>query len=242
MSLDYNNIRGRLADIKAKSKLNNYEFCKIYSPDRCTASKATAENYMSAVFTGRNYPKDTSGPVYPELDYLQNLIDSGKFPGLTMNYLLYGDESPVAEKKVLDTNLHNWTLADFCEFILKLLQEYPYEIRPYISDSEKYEVEYDNGEKIEEVRYSAVLKFLEMDTLNDEGSDIGLGLNTFFDEYQKCQSISSSKARDVAIKELIDAIRTDDRFSKTLLDDCHCGGRFIEYGHFGPQVKSLNIE
>ena len=242
MAIDYGTIRTRLADLKEKRNLKNYEFCQIYAPEKCEKSKAYAENYISAIFSGRNYPKDTNGPASIELDHLQNLIDSGMFPGLTMNYLLYGDESPVAEKKVLDTNLHNWTLADFCEFILKLLQEYPYEIRPYISDSEKYEVEYDNGEKIEEVRYSAVLKFLEMDTLNDEGSDIGLGLNTFFDEYQKCQGISSSKARDVAIKELIDAIRTDDRFSKTLLDDCHCGGRFIEYGHFGPQVKSLNIE
>ena len=242
MGINYSELRNRLLKLKSDNRLNNYEFCKIYAPDKCSVKKSTVENYISTIFSGRDYPKSTSGPIYPELDHLQNLVDSGKFPGLTMNYLLYGDESPVAEKKVLDTNLHNWTLADFCEFILKLLQEYPYEIRPYISDSEKYEVEYDNGEKIEEVRYSAVLKFLEMDTLNDEGSDIGLGLNTFFDEYQKCQSISSSKARDVAIKELIDAIRTDDRFSKTLLDDCHCGGRFIEYGHFGPQVKSLNIE
>lgn len=186
MALDYNEIRGRLADLKDKSKLKNYEFCQIYAPDKCEGSKANAENYISAIFTGRNYPKDTSGPIYPELEHLQNLIDSGKFPGLTMNFLLYGDDAPAVEMKTLDLDIHRWTLADFCEFVLSIVQEYPHEISYAASEPERYEVELDEGGKLEETEYNLVLKFMEMDSLTDEGCDLGIALKSVLEEFHNC--------------------------------------------------------
>lgn len=242
MAIDYGTIRTRLADLKEKSKLKNYEFCQIYAPEKCEKSKAYAENYISAIFSGRNYPKDTNGPASIELDHLQNLIDSGMFPGLTMNYLLYGDDSPVTEKKTIDLDIHHWTLADFCEFVLALLQEYPQGINYSLSEPEKYEVEMDNGDKIEEAEYNLHLKFMEMDSLTDEGSDLGIALRSFLEEYSNCKDITSSKAREVAIKELMKAMRLDDRYSHTTLDDCHSGMRFTEYGQYGLQIKGLSID
>lgn len=242
MALDYNDIRGRLEDLKYKSKMKNYEFCQIYAPEKCEGSKASAENYISAIFTGRNYPKETSGPVYPELDHLQNLIDSGKFHGLTMNYLLYGDKAPTTEVKSLDLDIRHWMLSDFCEFILSILQEYPYEVAYSVSEPEKYEVEIDNGDKIGEKKYNLLLKFTEMDSLTDEGCDLGIALRVVLEEFNNCKDITSSKARDVAIKELMHAIKSDERYSGTTLDDCHTGKRFTDYGQYGIQIKGLNID
>ena len=243
MGIDYEAVRCRVADLIDKSKLKNYDFCEIYAPEKCkTSTKSNAENYISAIRTGRNYPKETSGPVKPELDHLQNLIDSEMFPGLTMNYLLYGEDVPVIENKTIDLDIRHWTLADFCEFILALLQEYPQEINYSVSEPEKYEVEMDDGDKIEETEYNLHLKFMEMDSLTDDGSDLGIALRSFLEEYSNCKDITSSKAREVAIRELVKAIRSDSRYSNTTLNDCHSGVRFTEYGQYGLQIKGLSID
>ena len=129
MGINYEAVRMRVADLIDKSKLKNYEFCEIYAPDKCkTSKKSNAENFISAIRTGRKYPKETSGPVKPELNHLQNLVDSDLFPGLTMNYLLYGLDVPIIEKKVMDLDAKEWTLADLCEFIGNLKMMYPNQI------------------------------------------------------------------------------------------------------------------
>ena len=159
-----------------------------------------------------------------------------------MNYLLYGDELPQREKKVVDLNIHNWTLADFCELILAMLQAYPYAIKYNLSELDKYSISFGDGIDTTENHYYFSLKFLEMDTLDDAGCDLGLGLQTFFEELEKCQKISSSKAREIAIKELVKTIRSDDRYNKVPLDKCQGDSGFITLSYDGPQVKGLTFD
>ena len=243
MAIDYNAIRARLTDLKVKSKLKNFGFCQIYAPEKCKKSQAAAENYISAILTGRNYPKDTNGPAEIKLDHLQNLVDSGRFPGLTINYLLYGSDSAMTEKQVLDLDYHHWTLADLCEFILGLIQEYYTETKIVIGDMEKVsDLPFPDENEMDETVYYLTLKFLEMNMLSDEGCDLGIGLRTFLEEYQKCQSITSSKAKEVAIKALMNAIKSDARFNSFHLDDYHTEKIFIEHGDFGPEIEKLKIE
>ena len=69
MSIDYNAVRRRLEELKRAYNLKNYDFCKIYNPDKCGKAESNATNYMSAIFSGRNYPNNTSGPAKIELVY-----------------------------------------------------------------------------------------------------------------------------------------------------------------------------
>ena len=236
MGINYSELRSRLLKLKTDNGLNNYEFCKIYAPDKCGVKKSTVENYISAIFSGRDYPKSTSGPIYPELDHLQNLVDSCKFPGLTMNYLLYGDDSPVVENKTVDLNLEQWSLADLCEFIGNLKMMYPNQIE-IREDVEAGPSRWDDEcppDETYQKRY-IVITIEEMDDIDKEPGrtrfSIGQALSLFHYDTKDIENIRDEEIRRIGLKKVVKEIRERDDFSNTNLVDCDRKSPFfIAYG------------
>lgn len=236
MGINYSELRSRLLKLKTDNGLNNYEFCKIYAPDKCGVKKSTVENYISAIFSGRDYPKSTSGPIYPELDHLQNLVDSGKFPGLTMNYLLYGDDSPVVENKTVDLNLKQWSLADLCEFIGNLKMMYPNQVE-IREDVEAGPSRWDDECPPDETyqKRSIVITIEEMDDIDKEPGrtrfSIGQALSLFHYDTKDIENIRDEEIRRIGLKKVVKEIRERDDFSNTNLVDCDRKSPFfIAYG------------
>jgi len=113
MEINYAEIRERLIALKKSKKMKNCDFCEIYAPEKCS-SKTNAENYISALSTGRDYPNPGDGPVLPDLEHLLNIVHSEEFRDVTLDYLVYGNENPARIIKELDLEPDHWTLADFC--------------------------------------------------------------------------------------------------------------------------------
>lgn len=236
MSINYNELRERLLKLKTNNQMNNYEFCQIYAPERCCTKKTNAENYISAVFSGRDYPKSTSGPIYPELNHLQNLIDSGKFPGLTMNYLLYGDDTPVVERKSIELDIEQWSLADICEFIGNLKMVYPNQIdirEDVETGPSRWDDEYSSDEIYQ--KRSVVITIEEMDDINKEPGkarfSIGQALSLFHYDTKDIEMIRDDEIRKLGFDKVLREIRERDDFSNTNLIDCDRKSPFfITYG------------
>ena len=236
MGIDYSKVRERLAALKDKSGMDNYEFCKIYAPEKCKKNKQTATNFISAIFSGRNYPKETSGPEYPQLEHLQNLIDSGQFPKLTMNYLLYGDDSPAIEKKVIDLDPNNWSLADFCEFIGRLKLNYP----EFIDIHESFEhgpslwdEEYLSDEDSQKRSVSITIE--EMNDIDYEPGtrvfSLGQALSMFHYRTKDTENIRDKDIRQLGFDKAVASIRERDDYVKTNLSECDKDSPFfISYG------------
>ena len=120
MGINYVEIRERLMELKKSKNMDNYEFCKIYAPEKCDSSKSNAENYISALSTGRNYPTEKHGPLLPDLEHLQNIVDSELFPDVTLDYLVYGKKEPTKVVNKIDFDLSHWTHADICELLYRV--------------------------------------------------------------------------------------------------------------------------
>lgn len=240
MECDYASIRNRLQELKERAKLDNYEFCKIYAPDKCT-SKDNAENYMSAVFSGRRYPTSASRHMIPEIEYLNNIVNSELFPDVTLNYLVYGDETPAKTIEKLDLNPEHWKLADFCEFIGRLKKVYPYSIKgERITVDEPYTLE--GQEELATNSYYS-LKFLEYDGFSDSGHELGGAVRACFTEYEKMNHIPSEAAKDVLFEKIIEAIHSDARFDHPLYFPGPANvDTFVEWEDYGQEFKGLSLE
>ena len=230
-------IRKRLEELKLSKKLSNYEFCKIYAPEKCKTQKdSLANNYISAIFSGRNYPKETSGPAKIELVHLQNIIDSDIFPGITMNYLLYGDNSPAKKEKVIDLNLEKWSLADFCELIWRLKTQYPDEIE--IENNvevgrNRYDPEYYWDEEYQ--KRSVTITIEEMNDIDyspgKKRFSLGQALSLFHYEIRETEKVRDLEIREFGLNKVVKEIREREDFVKSDLSDCNRKSPFfIAYG------------
>ena len=232
MSIKYNELRERLLKLKTDNGMNNYEFCQIYAPEKCGVKRTTVENYISAIFSGRDYPKSTSGPIYPELDHLQNLVDSGRFPGLTMNFLLYGDDTPVVERKTVELDIEQWSLADLCEFIGNLKMKYPNQIE-IREDVEAGPSRWDDECPPDEIyqKRSIMISIEEMDDIYKEPGktrfSIGQALSRFHYDTKDIENIRDEEIRRIGFEKVVKEIRERDDFSKTNLVDCDKHSPFI---------------
>ena len=116
-------IRRRLEKLKTDSKMDALEFCKIYAPEKCEKSEANTRNFISQLFSGGTSINNKQVSI--NIEHLLNIVNSDKFPGVTLNYLVYGDETPVKIDKTIDFDLKRWTHADICEFLWVLKTRYP---------------------------------------------------------------------------------------------------------------------
>ena len=103
-------IRRRLEKLKTDSKMDALEFCKIYAPEKCEKSEANTRNFISQLFSGGTSINNKQVSI--NIEHLLNIVNSDKFPGVTLNYLVYGDETPVKIDKTIDFDLKRWTHAD----------------------------------------------------------------------------------------------------------------------------------
>ena len=145
-SFDYSGIRDRLMKLKEQAGLDAYQFCEIYAPEKCS-SESNAKNYISALSTGRNYPDEKHGPLLPDIEHILNIVNSDKFPDATLNYIVYGDETPVKTIEKIDTNPEHWTIADFCIFLGKLMETQQSITTGSISEEEPFTLD---GQKMSE--------------------------------------------------------------------------------------------
>ena len=234
MGIDYRSIRERLIGLKKQAKMNNFDFCKIYAPEKCT-SKTLADNYISALSTGRNYPNERSGPVLPDLEHLQNIVDSERFAGVTMDYLLYGDRTPARVIKTVDLDLTNLTHADFCELLWSLKIKYPDKIT-ICKDTEYYDcnAEYDTGYSYPQ-KESMIIKIEASTTsiYNDEiDFSLGKAIGYFYYDMKDADSIHNEEVRQFAFSKALENVRdktyVDNPYFKKL-SDCDSDFVFIHF-------------
>ena len=234
--IDYASIRERLMALKKKANLDNFEFCKIYAPEKCS-SKSNADNYISALSTGRNYPDEKHGPLYPDLEHLKNIVDSDVLPDVTLDYLVYGNETPVKTKEILDINPEHWTIADFCLFLGRVMDLHP-SIRTK-SDLLKEEYIGDDGIDTSVSHYQSIC-FREYEEFTGNADDLGGALHAFISAYENMKSIDSDMAQKVMYEQIITAVQSDQRFSNKL-SSCEIDNFHKNYEN-GPTFEGLNIK
>ena len=210
---DYSEIRNRLMKLKEQAGLDAYQFCEIYAPEKCS-SESNAKNYVSALSTGRNYPDEKHGPLLPDIEHLLNIVNSDKFPDATLNYLVYGDETPVKTVEKIDTNPKNWSIADFCIFLGKLMDAQPIIKTEELSETESCIV--DGQDLGKTVKYFAV-KILEYDGESSLSYDLGDAVHEFVSQYNEMKKISSKTAQEVMYEQIRKAVYSDDRYTKKTL-------------------------
>lgn len=231
-------IRQRLEQLKIDSGMDAIEFCKIYAPERCEKSDANTRNYISQVFSGGTSINNKPVPIL--LEHLLNIVNSDKFPGVTLDYLVYGDETPAKTFKKLELDPAHWTLADFCEFIGNLKRVYPYSIKgETITVDEPYTLE-GQEELVRNSYYS--LKFLEYAGFADSGYDLGGAVRACFTEYEKMNPIPSEEVRTALFKKIVESIRSDARFAHPLLSSTVDADNFYECEEYGQEFKGLSLE
>ena len=236
--IDYDAIRERLIEIKKAANLDNYEFCKIYAPERCS-SKSNADNYISALSTGRNYPDEKHGPLLPDLEHLLNVANSDVFPDVTLNYLVYGDKTPIKTIEKLDLDLEHWTIADLCLLLGNLADRYP---AISFAHSEPQEIPINvNGEELAETQYNFIIKIPEYDSLSDSGHDLGMALSEFVKRYEEMKQINSETVQKVMYEKIKEAIQKDKRFSEQSLASCDHDS-FTYMSDDGPATDGLNLD
>lgn len=233
-SFDYTPIRDRLMKLKKDAGLDAVDFCRIYAPEILEKSESNARNYISALSTGRGYPDDRHGPLKPDIEHLQNIVNSDIFPNVTLNYLVYGDETPAKTIKELDLNIEHWTIADLCKFLGNLMDKYPYNIRTDNCTAASPE---DPNDDFDYTEAFFVIKFLKYMSINDSYIDLGMALQEFSSAYEDMKKIPSETARKTMYEQLIKAIESDERFSKQYLSDCDKDS-FTD----GQEVNGLKIQ
>lgn len=237
MGFDYAGIRERLMKLKEQAKLDNYEFCKIYAPEKCT-TKENAENFISAVFSGRRYPTATSKHLVPEIEHLNNIVESDRFSQVTLNYLVYGDETPAKTVEKIDFNPEHWTVADFCVFLGKVMDAHP----SIKIESELIEEPYTyNGEELSDTNHYLAIRFLEYDGECGVGYDLGGALRAFTDAFKTMKELPSKTTRDVMYKQIVNAMNSDERFSKSSLSS-RGENSFIDCDEDGEKFVGLSID
>ena len=237
-SFDYSGIRDRLMKLKEQAGLDAYKFCEIYAPEKCS-SESNAKNYISALSTGRNYPDEKHGPLLPDIEHLLNIVNSDKFPDTTLNYLVYGDETPVKTIEKIDTNPEHWTIADFCLFLGNLADRYP---AISFAHSEPQDIPINvNGEELAETQYNFIIKIPEYDSLSESGHDLGMALSEFVKRYEEMKQINSESVQKVMYDKIKEAIQKDKRFSEQSLASCDSDS-FTYMSEDGPAIDGLKLD
>ena len=203
MEIDYAGIRDRLIDLKKTKKMSNSDFCKIYAPEKC-CSKSNADNYISALSTGRNYPDEEHGPLLPDLEHLMNIVNSDEFPEVTLDYLVYGVKTPVKTIEKISFDLNKWTLADFCELLWTLKTRYPNSIT-IENDIEDHLNIY--GEPVTE--REVVIRIDEIKDSNGKQIEFSLGqaLVLFHYEVNDTENSRNAKIRELGFSEAVTEMR-----------------------------------
>lgn len=216
MGINFVDIRERLIALKKSRKMNNYDFCRIYAPEKCT-SKTNAENYISALSTGREYPNQGDGPLYPDLAHLQNIVDSDEFPDVTLNYLVYGTETPAKVINKIDFDLSHWTLADFCEFLWTLKIRYPKNINIENEINDRVNI---YGEPI--IERQAVIRIDEINEDPGKREEFSLGQAIVLFQYEAgdTENNKSLKVRELGFSEAVKLMRSRSSFL-TDLSNCN---------------------
>ena len=232
---DYMSIRNRLAELKEKAGMDALEFCKIYAPEKCEKSEANARNYISQVFSGGTSINNRQ--VSLDIEHLLNIVNSDKFPDVTLNYLVYGDETPTKTIEKLDLNPEHWTIADFCLFIGKVMDLHP-SIR---TKSDLLEEEYigDDGIETSFSHYLSIC-FREYEEFTGNSDDLGGALHAFTSAYENMKNIDSDTARKVMYEQIITAVKSDKRFSNKL-SSCEIDNFHKNY-ESGPTFVGLDIK
>ena len=208
---DYMPIRNRLADLKEKAGMDALEFCKIYAPEKYEKTEGYARTYISQVFSGGT--SFNNKPVLPDIEHLLNIVNSDKFPEVTLDYLVYGDETPAKTVEKLDLNPEHWTIADFCLFLGKLM-----ELQPSIRiKSDLLDEEYigEDGTDTSTSHYLSIC-FREYEEYTGNADDLGGALHAFTSAYENMKNIDSDTARKVMYEQIITAVKSDKRFSNKL--------------------------
>ncbi len=241
MGINYPEIRERLMALKKSQNLNNYEFCKIYAPEKCI-SETNAKNYISALSTGRNYPDDKHGPLLPDLEHLQNIVDSELFPDVTLDYLVYGKKEPIKVVNKIDFDLSHWTHADICEFLWALKTRYPECIT--IEETCKTPVEGRSPEELyfflqKEVPIKRTITFniTEINQVDGSGPEIfsvGQAISLFHSYMMASEDNPDPELREFALRKALNKIRDNTLDNNPFLQDisnCENGTPFdISYG------------
>lgn len=233
---DYTPIRNRLMELKKAANLDAVAFCKIYAPEKCS-SESNAKNYISALSTGRNYPDEKHGPVIPDIEHLTNIVNSDVFPNVTLEYLVYGDETPAKTIEKLDINPEHWTIADFCLFLGKLM-----DLQPSIRiKSDLLDEEYigEDGTDTSTSHYLSIC-FREYEEYTGNADDLGGALHAFTSAYENMKNIDSDTARKVMYEQIITAVKSDKRFSNKL-SSCEIDNFHKNY-ESGPTFVGLDIK
>lgn len=235
---DYSEIRNRLMELKEQAGLDAYQFCEIYAPEKCS-SESNAKNYISALSTGRNYPDEKHGPLLPDIEHLLNIVNSDTFPDVTLNYLVYGDETPIKTIEKIDVNPEHWTIADFCIFLGKIMDSHQsiktdtvIEDEPNIVDGQEY------GESM---RYFTI-KILEYSGFDSSGYDLGDAISEFVTQYKKMKSIPSKTAQEVMYKQIKNAIYSDERYAKQKLTSQSENSFWVSDRYNGEVFNGLKLE
>lgn len=238
MGINYPEIRERLMALKKSQNLDNYEFCKIYAPEKCS-SETNAKNYISALSTGRNYPDDKHGPLLPDLEHLQNIVDSELFPDVTLDYLVYGDETPIKTIEKIDVNPEHWTIADFCVFLGKIMDSHQSIKTDTVIEEESNMVD---GQEYGESMSYFTIKILEYSGFDSSGYDLGEAISEFVSQYKKMKSIPSKTAQEVMYKQLKNAIYSDERYAKQKLTSHKENSFWISDKYNGEVFDGLKLE
>lgn len=225
MGINFEEIRERLITLKKSKKMNNYDFCRIYAPEKCT-SKPNAENYISALSTGREYPNQGDGPLYPDLEHLQNIVDSDEFPEVTLNYLVYGDETPAKVERKIDFDLSHWTHADFCEFLWTLKTHYPKNITIENEIKDHLNI---YGEPISERQAVIRIDELYEDPGKTEEFSLGQAIVLFHYDVSDTENVKSLKVRELGFSEAVKTMRGRAPFL-TDLSNCNDTPFLVLYG------------
>ena len=223
IQIDYNAIRERIFALKKSAKLSNYEFCKIYAPEKCT-SKTLADNYISALSTGRGYPDERHGKLLPDLSHMQNLVNSELFPHVTLNYLVYGDEEPSKIVEKIDFDLKHWTHADFCEFLWTLKVKYPKSIT--IQDNFRSATVVHEElpfPEPEDAQYRSITITIEevnqIDYCPERIFSLGQAVSSFHEEMKGVEDNRDEDIRNYAFKKAVKKIRNRSVIKNPFLDD-----------------------
>ncbi len=226
MGINYDEIRERLMELKKSKNMDNYEFCKVYAPEKCDSSKSNAENYISALSTGRNYPTEKHGPLLPDLEHLQNIVDSDVFPEVTLDYLVYGDETPAKVVNAIEFDLSKWTHADLCEFLWTLKIRYP----KSISIEDNFETPIDEstyvpGDFVPQKR-SVTINIEEMNNWEQYGQEryfsIGQALSSFHNDMKDTENNRDEEIRQFGFRKAVEKMRNHGIQNPFLSDLANC--------------------
>lgn len=218
-------IRRRLETLKVESGMDSYDFCKIYAPERCKKTKDNARNYISQVFSGGTSINNKPVPI--NIEHLLNIVNSDKFPGVTLNFLVYGDENPVKIEKTIDFDLKRWTHADICEFLWVLKTRYPEFItieencETPVEDRSPEELQFYFGQEVP-IKRTINISIEETNDIDASYSrvfSIGQAIALFHYDMRDSEDNHDPEIRELALTKAVNRMRSREQLNNPYLKD-----------------------